>query len=74
MAFMSLYMDILRPVADSQAESLSAGSLILITLAFGVDFLKLVKEETGTTIVESMATLMVILIAMAGFLFGTHVS
>ena len=50
-----------------------AGSLILITLAFGVDFLKLVKEEAGTTIIESMATLIVILIATAGFLFGTHV-
>ncbi len=50
-----------------------AGSLILITLAFGVDFLKLIKEEAGTTIVESLATLIVILIATAGFLFGTHV-
>jgi multicomponent Na+:H+ antiporter subunit B len=50
-----------------------AGSLILITLAFGSDFLKLVKKEAGTTIIESLATLMVILIAMGGFLFGTHI-
>jgi multisubunit Na+/H+ antiporter MnhB subunit len=50
-----------------------AGSLILVTLAYGGDFLKLVKEEAGTTIVESMATLMVISIAAAGFLFGTHI-
>ena len=50
-----------------------AGSLILVSLAFGSDFLKLVKEEMGTTIVESIATFTVILIAVAGFLFGTQV-
>jgi len=50
-----------------------AGSFILITLAFGSDFLRLVKEETGTTIIESIATIMVIFIATAGFLFGTHI-
>lgn len=50
-----------------------AGSLILVTLAYGTDFLKLVKEETGTSIIENMATLVVILIAAAGFLFGTKV-
>jgi multicomponent Na+:H+ antiporter subunit B len=50
-----------------------AGSLILVTLANGGDFLKLIKEEAGTTIVESMATLMVIMVATGGFLFGTHV-
>lgn len=50
-----------------------AGSFILVTLAFGGEFLKLLKEETGTTMVESMATIMVILIASGGFLFGTKV-
>ena len=50
-----------------------AGSLILITLAYGGDFLKLVKEESETTIVENLATIMVILIAAAGFLFGTKI-
>jgi multisubunit Na+/H+ antiporter MnhB subunit len=50
-----------------------AGSFILVTLAFGGEFLKLLKEETGTTMVESMATIMVILIATGGFLFGTKV-
>jgi multisubunit Na+/H+ antiporter MnhB subunit len=50
-----------------------AGSLILVTLAFGGDFIKLVKEESGTTIVESFATIMVIMIAASGFLFGTKV-
>ena len=50
-----------------------AGSFILVTLAYGGDFLKLVKEESGTTIIESLATIMVILIATAGLLFGTHI-
>jgi multisubunit Na+/H+ antiporter MnhB subunit len=50
-----------------------AGSFILVTLAFGSDFMKLVREEAGTTIVESMATIMIILIAVAGLLLGTHV-
>lgn len=50
-----------------------AGSFILVTLAYGGDFLKLVKKEAGTTIIESMATLMVIMIAVAGFLFGTRI-
>lgn len=50
-----------------------AGSFILVTLAFGSDFLRLVKEETETTIIESISTIMVIFIATAGFLFGTHI-
>lgn len=50
-----------------------AGSLILVTLAFGSDFLNLVKEETESAFIESFATIMVILIATAGFLTGTHV-
>jgi multisubunit Na+/H+ antiporter MnhB subunit len=50
-----------------------AGSLILITLAYGGEFFRLVKEELETTIVESFATIMVILTATGGFLFGTGV-
>jgi multisubunit Na+/H+ antiporter MnhB subunit len=50
-----------------------AGSFILVTLAYGGDFMKLLKEESGTTIIESFATIMVILVAVAGFLFGTKI-
>lgn len=50
-----------------------AGSLILVTLAFGSDFLKLVKEESGTAMVESLATLMVIVIATSGLLLGSKI-
>jgi multicomponent Na+:H+ antiporter subunit B len=50
-----------------------AGSLVLVTLAYGEEFFKLVKEEMGTTIVESLATIAVILIAAGGFIFGTKI-
>jgi multisubunit Na+/H+ antiporter MnhB subunit len=50
-----------------------AGSFILVTLAFGEDFMKLVKEESGTTIVESFATIMVIMLAVGGLFFGTKI-
>jgi multisubunit Na+/H+ antiporter MnhB subunit len=50
-----------------------AGSLILLTLAYGGDFMRLIKEESGSTIIESLATIMVITIATSGFLFGTKI-
>lgn len=50
-----------------------AGSLVLVTLAFGEDFFRLVREEMGTTMVESIATISVVLIAAGGFLFGTKI-
>ncbi len=50
-----------------------AGSLILVTLAYGDDFIRLIREESGTTIVESFATLMIIFVATSGLLFGTKI-
>ena len=50
-----------------------AGSLILVTLSYGGDFFKLIKEESGTTIIESLATILVICLATSGFLFGTKI-
>ena len=50
-----------------------AGSMILVTLAYGSDFMKLVREESESTIVENLAIIMVILIATAGLLLGTKV-
>jgi multicomponent Na+:H+ antiporter subunit B len=50
-----------------------AGAFILVTLAFGSDFLILVKREMGSTIVESIATIAVILIATGGLIFGTKI-
>jgi len=49
-----------------------AGSFILIILANGSDFIHLTKEETGSTLVENMAVFTMLLIALAGMLFGTR--
>jgi len=50
-----------------------AGSLILVTLAYGSEFMKLVKEESGTALVESLAVIMVIVLATSGFLFASKI-
>jgi multisubunit Na+/H+ antiporter MnhB subunit len=50
-----------------------AGSMILVTLVYGGDFMKLIREEAGSTIIESLATLMIIIIATSGFIFGTKI-
>jgi multicomponent Na+:H+ antiporter subunit B len=63
----------LTPGGGFAGGVIMAGSLILIILAYGGEFLRLLKEESGTTIVESLATILVIMIAAAGFLFGTKI-
>ena len=50
-----------------------AGAFILQILAFGSDFLKLIKEEHGTTLYENLALLIVLFIAVSGLLFGAGV-
>lgn len=62
----------LTPGGGFAGGVIMAGSLILITLSHGTGFLELVKEELGTTIVESVATITVVLIGTAGFLLGTN--
>ena len=48
-----------------------AGAFILVILAFGSDFLNLQKEETGSTIRENVAVLIVLLLAVTGLFVGT---
>jgi multisubunit Na+/H+ antiporter MnhB subunit len=63
----------LTPGGGFAGGVIMAGSLILILLAYGGDFLRLVKEKTGTTIIESVSTILVIMLASAGFIFGTKI-
>jgi multisubunit Na+/H+ antiporter MnhB subunit len=50
-----------------------AGSFILLILAFGGDFLKLVEEETGSTMYENLAILAFLFLALSGLLFGAQI-
>lgn len=45
-----------------------AGSFILLILAFGSDFLRLTREEAGSTLYENLATLIVVFLAVSGLL------
>jgi multisubunit Na+/H+ antiporter MnhB subunit len=50
-----------------------AGSFILLILANGSDFLKLVKEEAGSTMYENLAILVVLFLAISGLLLGVRI-
>lgn len=50
-----------------------AGAFILITLAYGSDFLNLKREEAGSTATENGSVLIVILLSIAGLLLGAKV-
>jgi len=50
-----------------------AGSFILLILAYGSDFMKLSREESGSTITENLAVLIFLLTALAGMFVGARV-
>lgn len=50
-----------------------AGSFILVILAYGSDFLNLVRKESGSTIYENLAILVFLLLALTGLLAGVKV-
>lgn len=50
-----------------------AGSFILLILAFGSDFIHLTREESGSTMYENLAILVVVFLAVSGLLFGARV-
>ncbi len=50
-----------------------AGSFILLILAYGSDFMKLTKEESGSTLYENLAILVVIFLAASGLLIGARI-
>jgi multisubunit Na+/H+ antiporter MnhB subunit len=50
-----------------------AGSFILLILAFGSDFLNLLREERGSTLYENLAILVFLLLALTGLLTGAKI-
>lgn len=50
-----------------------AGSFILLILAWGSDFLHLVREEQGSTLYENLAMLVVLFLALSGLLVAARV-
>ena len=47
-----------------------AGAFILQILADGSDFMKLTREEHGSTMYENLAILVIVFLALSGLLFG----
>jgi multisubunit Na+/H+ antiporter MnhB subunit len=60
----------LTPGGGFAGGVLIAGSFMLLILANGSDFMKLTKEETGSTIYENLAILVAVFLALSGLLFG----
>lgn len=50
-----------------------AGAFILLILAFGSEVIKLRKEESGSSMTESISLLVAIIMAAMGLLIGTKV-
>lgn len=63
----------LTPGGGFAGGVIMAGSFILLILAFGSDFMHLTKEESGTTMYENLATLVVVFLAASGLLLGTRI-
>lgn len=63
----------LTPGGGFAGGVIMAGSFILIILANGVEFMKLVKEESGSTLYENLAMIIVLLLAAGGLLLGARV-
>jgi multicomponent Na+:H+ antiporter subunit B len=60
----------LTPGGGFAGGTIIAGSFILLIIAFGSEFLALKKEETGSSILESSAILIFLVVASAGLLIG----
>ena len=63
----------LTPGGGFAGGAIIAGAFILLILAFGSNALKLKKEVTGTSNTESVAILMVVILALMALLFGAKV-
>ena len=63
----------LTPGGGFAGGIIMAGAFILLILAFGSDFIKLTKEESGSTIYENLAILIVAFLALSGLIYGARV-
>lgn len=63
----------LTPGGGFAGGALIAGAYILAILAYGSDAIKLKKEKTGSSISESIAILLALMLAVAGFFIGAKV-
>lgn len=63
----------LTPGGGFAGGALIAGSYILAILAYGSDTIKLKKEETGTSLTESISILLALMLAVSGLFIGTKV-
>jgi multisubunit Na+/H+ antiporter MnhB subunit len=60
----------LTPGGGFAGGTIIAGSFILLIIAFSSEFLALKKEETGSSILESTAILIFLVVASVGLLLG----
>ena len=60
----------LTPGGGFAGGAIIAGSFILLILAFGSEILALKKEESGSSILESSAVLVFLILAAIGMLIG----
>jgi len=63
----------LTPGGGFAGGAIVAGAFILLILAFGSSALKLKKEVGGSSNTESLAILMVVILALMALLFGSKV-
>jgi multicomponent Na+:H+ antiporter subunit B len=63
----------LTPGGGFAGGAIVSGAFILLILAYGSKVVNLRKEETLTSITESIALLIIILLALAGLFFGSCV-
>jgi len=63
----------LTPGGGFAGGAIISGALILLVLSFGSDILKLKGREEGSSITESIAILIFLVLAAAAFLLGTKI-